>query len=99
MRHVLPPDPTDRVTDLPLQLTTFVGREQELPGQWTQREREVAVLVAQGLGNREIAATLVLSIRTVESHVTHVMSKLDLRSRAQVAVWVVEHGLWARSAV
>ncbi|MFE5581572.1 ATP-binding protein [Kitasatospora sp. NPDC056531] len=53
------------------------------------REQEVAGLVAQGLGNREIAERLVLSQRTVETHVSRIMTKLDLGSRAQVAVWVV----------
>jgi non-specific serine/threonine protein kinase len=52
----------------------------------TRREREVATLVAQGLTNREIAETLVLSERTVEAHVMHVLTKLGVRSRAQAAV-------------
>jgi non-specific serine/threonine protein kinase len=56
----------------------------------TRREREVATLVAQGLTNREIADTLVLSERTVEAHVTHVLTKLGVRSRAQAAVRLVE---------
>ena len=59
----------------------------------TTREREVTLLVARGFTNREIAATLVIAERTVESHVTHVLVKLALRSRAQLAVWAVEHGL------
>jgi DNA-binding NarL/FixJ family response regulator len=62
----------------------------------TQREREVALLVGQGLSNREIAETLVVSVRTAETHVTHMLAKLGLRSRAQLAVWAVEHGLTAR---
>ena len=57
------------------------------------REREVVVLIARGLSNREIADTLVIAERTAEAHVTHVLSKLRVRSRAQVAVWAVEHGL------
>ena len=57
----------------------------------TRRGREVVALVARGLSNREIADQLVLSERTVEAHVTHVLSKLGVRSRAQAAVWTVEH--------
>jgi non-specific serine/threonine protein kinase len=53
------------------------------------REREVAELIAEGLSNREIAERLVIAPRTAEAHVTHVLTKLGLRSRAQVAVWVV----------
>jgi non-specific serine/threonine protein kinase len=56
------------------------------------REREVAMLIARGHSNREIAEQLVIGERTAEAHVTHVLTKLGLRSRAQVAVWVLEHG-------
>jgi DNA-binding NarL/FixJ family response regulator len=55
----------------------------------TQRELEVADLVAEGLGNREIAVRLYLSKRTVESHVEHIFGKLGLSSRAQLATWVL----------
>jgi len=62
-------------------------RDSELPEGLTRREREVAGLVAQGLTNREIAARLVLSVRTVEGHIDRVLGKLDLHSRTQLAVW------------
>ncbi|WP_107773951.1 helix-turn-helix domain-containing protein [Nocardioides sediminis] len=52
------------------------------------REREIAGLVADGLSNREIAARLVISERTAENHVQHVLRKLGLANRAQVAAWV-----------
>jgi DNA-binding CsgD family transcriptional regulator/tetratricopeptide (TPR) repeat protein len=61
----------------------------------SQREREVATLVGRGLTNREIGGTLFVAERTVEAHVTHILNKLDLRSRAQIAVWAAEHGLLA----
>ena len=57
------------------------------------REREVAVLVARGCTNREIAEVLVLSERTVDSHVRNIMGKLAVSSRAQIAAWAVQHGL------
>jgi DNA-binding CsgD family transcriptional regulator len=59
----------------------------------SQREREVATLIGRGLANREIANTLVIAERTVESHVTHILAKLGLRSRSQIAVWAAGRGL------
>ncbi|HKS44354.1 MAG TPA: response regulator transcription factor [Amycolatopsis sp.] len=56
----------------------------------TRREREVAELVAQGLSNKEIASRLVISQRTAETHVEHIFSKLNARSRTQIASWVAE---------
>jgi DNA-binding NarL/FixJ family response regulator len=53
----------------------------------TGRERDVARLLAAGRSNREIADALVITEGTVEVHVKHILSKLGLRSRAQVAAW------------
>ena len=58
----------------------------------------MAALIAQGLTNRIIAERLVISEWTVDSHVRHILTKLDFRSRAQVATWVVEQGLRAPGA-
>jgi non-specific serine/threonine protein kinase len=68
-------------------------RRTETPGGLSRRELEVARLVASGLTNRGIAERLFLAERTVESHVDHIMNKLDFSSRAQVAAWVTEHRL------
>jgi predicted ATPase/DNA-binding CsgD family transcriptional regulator len=57
------------------------------PDDLTEREHEVAALVAQGLSNNEIAARLVVSPRTAESHVRHILNKLGFDSRAQIAAW------------
>jgi DNA-binding NarL/FixJ family response regulator len=57
------------------------------------REREVAALVARGATNRQIAETLVISERTAETHLERIFGKLNLRARAQLATWAVEHGL------
>jgi DNA-binding CsgD family transcriptional regulator len=62
-------------------------------GGLTTREREVARLVAQGKSNREIADLLVVGNRTVEAHVSGILSKLGFTSRAQIAVWAHEKGL------
>ncbi|XVU28069.1 LuxR C-terminal-related transcriptional regulator [Actinoplanes sp. CA-054009] len=54
----------------------------------TPRELEIARMVADGLTNRQVAARLTVSVRTVESHLEHVRAKLGLRSRAQLGGWL-----------
>jgi DNA-binding CsgD family transcriptional regulator len=65
-------------------------------GGLTAREREVARLVAQGQTNRAMAEQLVLSERTVEGHVTNILTKLGCTTRTQIAMWAVEKGLARR---
>ena len=60
------------------------------PGELTPREWQVALLVTRGNSNRQIARELILSERTVDTHVSHILRKLELTSRAQIAAWVVE---------
>lgn len=62
-------------------------------GGLTRRERQVAAVVARGLSNQEIADELVISLKTVEAHVSHMLSKLGFSSRAQIAAWAVDKGL------
>jgi DNA-binding CsgD family transcriptional regulator len=62
-------------------------------GGLTERECEVAVLIAKGMSNRAIAEQLYVSEPTVATHVSHVLSKLGVGSRTQVATWAVEMGL------
>jgi DNA-binding NarL/FixJ family response regulator len=61
--------------------------------QLTDREREVLVLVAEGLSNDEIAARLVISPATAKTHVSRTMVKLGARDRAQLVVYAYEAGL------
>jgi non-specific serine/threonine protein kinase len=63
----------------------------------TRREREIAELVATGMTNREIAGRLYLSVRTVEVHVDHTLTKLGLRTRTQLAARMHEDGLAPRT--
>ncbi|MEU8619066.1 LuxR C-terminal-related transcriptional regulator [Streptomyces sp. NPDC048623] len=59
----------------------------------TPRERQVAALLTEGLSNKEIAARLVVSTRTAETHVDHILSKLGFTSRAQAAAWATGQDL------
>jgi predicted ATPase/DNA-binding CsgD family transcriptional regulator len=59
----------------------------------TRREREVVVLLARGMTNRQIGEALIVTEGTVENYVQRVLGKLRVNNRAQVAVWAVEHGL------
>jgi DNA-binding NarL/FixJ family response regulator len=67
----------------------------DFAGALTERERDVVELIVRGYTNRQIAAELVIAEGTAVRHVANILNKLDLRSRAQVAVWAVER---ARSA-
>lgn len=58
----------------------------------THRETEVAMLAARGLTNRDIAARLYLSVRTVEAHIDHILTKLGFRTRTQLAAWAHQEG-------
>jgi DNA-binding NarL/FixJ family response regulator len=60
------------------------------PAGLSAREVEVAGLVAEGLSNKAIAARLHLSVRTVESHVRHVLAKVGLDNRTKLAAWAHE---------
>ena len=64
-------------------------------GGLTEREREVVRLVAQGKSNREIAEALIVTKRTIETHINNILYKLNLTSRAQIVVWAIEKGLTA----
>jgi DNA-binding NarL/FixJ family response regulator len=62
-------------------------------GDLTEREREVIRLVAHGRSNHEIAQELTISDKTVKTHVSNILSKLDLGDRTQLAIYAIKHGL------
>ncbi|MFI9723739.1 response regulator [Streptomyces sp. NPDC052396] len=92
---VVAPSTTRRLLDRFTPMLPSSGREQASPqlSRLTDREREVMLLVAQGLSNGEIAARLVLSEATVKTHVGRILTKLGLRDRVQVVVMAYESGL------
>jgi DNA-binding NarL/FixJ family response regulator len=92
---VVAPSTTRRLLDRFAPMLPSAGKQpqhKELE-RLTGREREVMVLVAQGLSNGEIAARLVLSEATVKTHVGRILTKLGLRDRVQVVVLAYETGL------
>jgi NarL family two-component system response regulator LiaR len=59
----------------------------------TERELEVLRLIAQGLSNHEIAERMIISEKTVKTHVSNLLGKLGLEDRTQAAIWALKHGL------
>jgi non-specific serine/threonine protein kinase len=62
-------------------------RPESLPNKLTQREQQIATLLAEGMSNADIGRTLVVSARTAETHVRHIMDKLGFSTRAEIAAW------------
>jgi DNA-binding NarL/FixJ family response regulator len=56
----------------------------------TRREREIAVLAARGLTNKEIASTLVISVRTVDNHLSNAYAKLGITARGELALALMD---------
>lgn len=83
---IVPPALMSRVFD---ELAKPASAAREL----TDREQEVLTLVAQGLGNKEIASRLVISENTVKTHVRHILEKSNLSNRAEAAAYAVQMGL------
>jgi DNA-binding CsgD family transcriptional regulator/tetratricopeptide (TPR) repeat protein len=89
--------PLENVIDLavsePPATTEALRIEKDKFGGLTAREREVAVLIAQGKSNREIAVAMTVGVKTIETYVTRILNKLGFDSRVQIATWAVEKGL------
>ena len=81
----------DRAAALLRELGAGSRPRPHVAGVLTRRENEVLDLLSHGLSNTEIAGRLFISPKTVEHHVGHILSKLGLRSRAEVVAWVLRH--------
>jgi len=87
--------------DIARKLMSAVASHEEAPrgsqparaDELSEREREVLRLVACGLSNHEIAERLVISEKTVKTHVSSILGKLGLADRTQAAIWALKHGL------
>jgi DNA-binding NarL/FixJ family response regulator len=90
---LLSPSVTRRVIDRLAQQPAPQRPDQSQLSALTAREREVLGLVASGLSNREIAATLVVEESTIRTHVKHILHKLGLRDRIQAVIFAYEAGL------
>jgi DNA-binding NarL/FixJ family response regulator len=90
---VVSPSVTRRLLDRFLGAAGGELRDPSMLDVLTDREREVLLLIAQGLSNTEIARKLFLSEATVKTHVGRVLSKLELRDRVQAVVLAYETGL------
>ena len=82
-------------------MSVVAGKESPSPSQTTppseegltEREQEVLQLIADGMNNREIAEKLVISEKTVKTHVSNILGKLQLDDRTQAAIYALRHGL------
>ena len=59
----------------------------------TNREHEILMLIAQGKSNREIADELFITLKTVKTHVSNILAKLDVDDRTQAVIYAFQHGL------
>jgi two-component system, NarL family, response regulator LiaR len=83
----------DVIRKLMKQVSTQAAAPQAGAPDLTERELEVLSLVGQGMSNREIAARLVISEKTVKTHVSNLLSKLDLEDRTRLAIYAIKKGL------
>ena len=65
------------------------------PGLLTAREHDILLLLAQGMSNEEVAASLVIEVSTVKSHLARMLPKIGVRSRLQAVVWAYQNGVAA----
>jgi non-specific serine/threonine protein kinase len=80
--------PLDRIVGLAAADDDELPAAPDLPGPLTEREREIAALVAEGMSNRDIARQLAIAKRTVDAHLGHIFAKLGISSRVRLATWL-----------
>ncbi len=89
---------TDAITKLIFEdfyLTEKGGkkRDRKTTNELTERENEILELVAQGIGNKEISERLFISVRTVETHKTHILDKLGLKNATELIKYAIKHNI------
>lgn len=85
--RVLEPEVTTKMMD------KLTGRHQILHDDLTNRELEILMLIAQGMSNQEIADELFITLKTVKTHVSNILSKLEVEDRTQAAIYAFKHGM------
>jgi NarL family two-component system response regulator LiaR len=75
------------------QFSALPGKQTPVFDDLTPRELEVLTLIAEGLGNREIAQELVISEKTVKNHINNIFSKLHVNDRSQAILYAIRKGL------
>jgi NarL family two-component system response regulator LiaR len=75
------------------QFSALPGKQTPLVDDLTPRELEVLTLIAEGMGNKEIAQELVISEKTVKNHINNIFSKLHVSDRGQAMLYAIRKGL------
>jgi DNA-binding NarL/FixJ family response regulator len=88
VRHLAPPQPSQ---NRHLRVIS-TAEERDALASLSERELQVVRLVAEGLSNKEISARLTLSDKTVKNHISHILAKMGLTARTQVAVYAIRAG-------
>jgi DNA-binding NarL/FixJ family response regulator len=92
IKHLAPARATAEMPQRHLQAISAPAERDALAA-LSERELEVVRLVAEGLSNKEISARLSLSDKTVKNHISHILAKMNLTARTQVAVYAIRAGL------
>ncbi|MFV0557241.1 MAG: response regulator [Enterococcus sp.] len=85
--RVLEPEVSSKILDQDLR------RSASLHEELTNREHEIILLIAQGMSNQEIADELFITLKTVKTHVSNILAKLEVDDRTQAAIYAYKHGL------
>lgn len=82
-------------TEVTAKMMTRLSKKQKhvLHDDLTKRENEILLLIAQGNSNQEIANTLFITLKTVKTHVSNILAKLDVDDRTQAAIYAFKHNL------
>lgn len=93
IKHLSPSHPAPQQPSRHLQPVAQPSSDRDALAALSERELEVVRLVAEGLSNKEISSRLSLSDKTVKNHISHILAKMNLTARTQVAVYAIRAGL------